>query len=46
MVNLFATETRRAMLLRTRVRPELHAILEWIEKETPVDARVLFEDRG
>ena len=46
MVNLFATETRGTMLLRTRVRPELNAILEWIEKETPADARVLFEESG
>jgi hypothetical protein len=46
LVNLFATETRAKMLLRTGLRPELTAIVEWIEKETPVEARVLFEESG
>src|SRR5215475_8844303 len=41
-LNLFATETRGTMLLRTPIRSELGSILEWIEKETPADARVLF----
>ena len=34
------------MLLRTRLRPELTAIVEWIEQETPAEARVLFEESG
>jgi hypothetical protein len=46
LANLFATETRATMLLRTRLRPELNAIVEWIEKETPADGRVLFEESG
>jgi hypothetical protein len=46
LFNLFATETRAKMLLRTELRPELTAIVEWIEKETPVEARVLFEESG
>ena len=46
LFNLFATETRAKMLLRTGLRPELTAIVEWIEKETPAEARVLFEESG
>jgi hypothetical protein len=46
LVNLFETETRAKMLLRTRLRPELTAIVEWIEKETPAEGRVLFEESG
>ena len=46
LFNLFATETRAKMLLRTGLRPELTAIVEWIEKETPAEGRVLFEESG
>ena len=46
LFNLFTTETRTTMLLRTRLRPELNAIVEWIKKETPAEARVLFEESG
>jgi hypothetical protein len=34
------------MLLRTQLRPELTAIVEWIKQETPAEARVLFEESG
>jgi hypothetical protein len=46
LVNLFETETRAKMLLRTRLRPELTAIVEWIETRTPAEGRVLFEESG
>ena len=46
LFNLFETETRATMLLRTRIRPELNTIVEWIKKETPAEARVLFEESG
>lgn len=46
LVNVFETETRGKMLLRTRLRPELTAIVEWIGKSTPAEARVLFEESG
>jgi hypothetical protein len=46
LFNLFETETRGKMLLRTRLRPELTAIVEWIGKSTPAEARVLFEESG
>lgn len=46
MLNLFETESRSTMLLRTRLRPELNAIVEWIKKEAPVEGRVLFEESG
>ena len=34
LLNLFETETRARMLLRTQLRPELNAIVEWIKRET------------
>jgi len=34
------------MLLRTQLRPELTAIVEWVKQETPAEARVLFEESG
>jgi hypothetical protein len=46
LFNLFETETRARMLLRTQLRPELNAILEWIQKDTPAEGRVLFEESG
>ena len=46
LVNLFETETRAKMLLRTRLRPELTAIVEWVETSTPTEGRVLFEESG
>src|SRR5262245_60040368 len=46
LFNLIATEARAKMLLRTQLRPELTAIVEWIEKETPAEGRVLFEESG
>jgi hypothetical protein len=46
LLNLFATETRGKMLLRTQLRPELGAIVEWIKQETPAAGRVLFEESG
>jgi hypothetical protein len=46
LFNLFVTEMRGTMRLRTELRPELHAIVEWITKETPREGRVLFEESG
>ena len=46
LFNLIETETRAKMLLRTELRPELHAIVEWIKQDTPADGRVLFEESG
>ncbi|HEY6365758.1 MAG TPA: hypothetical protein VI585_13320 [Candidatus Binatia bacterium] len=46
LVNLFATETRGTMLLRTEIRPELNAIVDWIKQEAPAEGRVLFEESG
>jgi len=46
LFNLLATEMRGAMLLRTELRPELNAIVEWINRDTPREGRVLFEESG
>jgi hypothetical protein len=46
LFNLIETETRAKMLLRTELRPELHAIVEWIKQDTPAEGRVLFEESG
>ena len=44
--NVVATESLGKMRLRTEIPPELAAIVEWIKKETPAEARVLFEESG
>jgi hypothetical protein len=46
LANIIATESGAGMLLRTQIRPEMNAIIEWIQKETAADARVLFEESG
>jgi hypothetical protein len=46
LINLVQTESRGTMKLRTSVRPEISAIVEWIKHETPPDGRVLFEESG
>jgi len=46
LFNFLTTEARARMLLRTQLRPELNAIVEWIQKDTPVEGRVLFEESG
>ncbi|HEU4345740.1 MAG TPA: hypothetical protein VFU31_29680 [Candidatus Binatia bacterium] len=46
IVNLVQTETQGRMKLRTRIIPEISAIVEWVQKETPANARVLFEESG
>jgi hypothetical protein len=46
LFNLIETETRAKMLLRTELRPEMHAIMEWIKQDAPAEGRVLFEESG
>jgi len=46
LVNLATTESLGKLKLRTRIRPEISAIVDWIRTETPADARVLFEESG
>jgi hypothetical protein len=46
LCNLSATESSGKMHLRTGVPAELRAIVEWIKKEAPANARVLFEESG
>jgi hypothetical protein len=46
LVNLIQTESRGRMNLRTGLAPELAAIVDWIQRETPAEARVLFEESG
>ena len=46
LFNLLVTEMRGTMRLRTELRPELHAIVEWITKEAAPQGRVLFEESG
>ncbi len=45
-LNLVATESTGRLLLRSRFIPELRAIIDWIHRETPADARLLFEESG
>jgi len=46
LINLAQTESTGKLRLRAGLNPELMAIAEWIERETPVNARVLFEESG
>jgi len=45
-VNLLQTESTGKLQLRTQMKPEIDSIVQWIERETPVEARVLFEESG
>jgi hypothetical protein len=44
--NLATTESLGKLKLRTQVRPEISAIVDWVRTQTPADARVLFEESG
>lgn len=46
LINLTQTEAAGRLQLRSRFIPELDAIVEWIQRATPADARVLFEESG
>jgi hypothetical protein len=45
-VNLVQTESNGKLQLRTQPIPEIAAVIDWIERETPAEARVLFEESG
>ena len=45
-INLVQTESLGKLQLRTRMLPEITAIVDWVGRETPRDARVLFEESG
>src|SRR6266404_940492 len=46
LFNLAQTESTGRLQLRSRFIPELIAVIEWIGRETPSNARVLFEESG
>ncbi|HEX7228878.1 MAG TPA: hypothetical protein VF452_00685, partial [Candidatus Binatia bacterium] len=46
LLNVMQTESTRRLQLRSTFRPELTAIVDWINRETPANARVLFEESG
>jgi hypothetical protein len=46
LINLVQTESTGRLQLRSRVAPELNAIVEWVARDSPADARVLFEESG
>jgi len=46
LFNLAQTESTGRLQLRSRFIPELIAVIEWIGRETPDNARVLFEESG
>ena len=45
-VNLIQTESTGKLQLRTQPIPEIAAVIDWVERETPAQARVLFEESG
>ncbi|HSK31029.1 MAG TPA: hypothetical protein VLA17_13790 [Candidatus Limnocylindria bacterium] len=46
VVNLAQTESSGKLQLRSRPVPPLEAIADWVARETPAGARVLFEESG
>lgn len=46
ILNLVQTESAGRLQLRSTLSPELNAIVEWIDRETPTNARLLFEESG
>jgi hypothetical protein len=46
LFNLVQTESTGRLQLRSRLIPELNAVIDWIKRETPANARVLFEESG
>ena len=46
LINLATTESLGKLKLRTQVRPEISAIVDWVRTQSPADARVLFEESG
>ena len=45
-INIFQTESTGKLRSRTEMRSEIVAIVDWIARQTPRDARVLFEESG
>src|ERR1044071_3930227 len=45
-LNVIQTESSGRLQLRSIFRPELKAIVEWINEKTPENARLLFEESG
>jgi hypothetical protein len=46
LVNVVQTESTGKLQLRTRLNPQITAVVDWIARETAADARVLFEESG
>ncbi|HEX5606097.1 MAG TPA: hypothetical protein VFY96_06250, partial [Candidatus Binatia bacterium] len=46
LLNLVQTESAGRLQLRSTFSPELKAIVEWINEETPANGRLLFEESG
>lgn len=46
LINFAQTESTGKLRLRAGLNPESIAVAEWIKGETPVNARVLFEESG
>ena len=46
LFNLVQSEAAGKMHLRSQLKPELLSVVDWIARETPADARLLFEESG
>jgi hypothetical protein len=46
VINLFQTESTGKLQLRSRINPGLNGIAQWIEHDTSLAGRVLFEESG
>ena len=45
-INVLHTESTAKLRARTEMRPQIAAIIDWVARETPREARVLFEESG
>jgi hypothetical protein len=45
-INVLQTESTGKLRSRTEMRPQIAAIVDWIARESPREARVLFEESG
>jgi len=45
-INLAQSESTGRLQLRSQLRPEIAGIVEWIDRETPPEGRILFEESG
>jgi hypothetical protein len=46
LINLVQTESTGKLRLRSQIPAEFATIVDWIQQESPIDSRLLFEESG